>query len=144
MFLLVCAAMVVLLILAFSAETEPIKTDMPRITQQMVEERKATKASEETQRHNEEAARHRAEVLNRMYRCQEDDQCVIVDKDPCGCLKGPSGVTAINGEWSLEFSKLMDKKFASTTACPSAASQERECSPSAKAVCKSGRCTIVY
>ena len=144
MFLLVCAAMVVLLILAFSPKSEPLESDMPLITQQMIEEVRATKATEESQRQQAEAARHRAEVMSKMYRCKEDDQCVIVDKDPCGCLKGPSGVTAINGEWSLEFSKLMDKKFAATTTCPSQPSQEKECSPRAKAICRSNRCTIAY
>ncbi len=142
-FFLICAVVVAWMALILSEEA-PARINISRITPQMVEEYQDLLDSKETKRQNATAARARAENENRMYRCEEDDECVIVDRDPCGCLKGPSGVTAINSEWSLEFSKFMEKQFSGATACPSTAVTEQECSEQARAVCRSNRCTIVY
>ena len=99
---------------------------------------------EQTQRSNAAAARRHAELISKMTACNTNEECVIVDKDPCGCLKGPEGVTAINASYSLEFSKLMEKRFALATACPSVGSTEKECSASARPVCLQNRCKIGY
>jgi adenine-specific DNA glycosylase len=82
-------------------------------------------------------------VARRMYRCETDEDCVIVDKDPCGCWVGPSGVTAINVAYILDFNKMTQKSLAKT--CPDTEpSVDKECSPSARAVCKEKVCRIVY
>ena len=82
-------------------------------------------------------------VVRRMYRCETDEDCIIVDKDPCGCWVGPSGVTAINIGYTLEFTKMAEKSVAKT--CPTTPpSTEKECSPNARPVCKAKTCRIAY
>lgn len=144
LFLLVCACGAIWLALSFFGRFERIEASAPMVTAQMVQDYQAQVQEEEQKRQNADAARKRAEMQARMYRCQEDDECIIVDKDPCGCLSGPEGVTAINSEWSLEFSRMVEKQFATATTCPSVASVERECSASARPVCQDSRCQIVY
>ena len=74
---------------------------------------------------------------------EADEDCIIVDKDPCGCLVGPSGVTAINAEYTLDFNKMQSNLVAK--ACPDRApSTERECSPDAQAVCVENVCKIRF
>lgn len=138
-------AVVLILSIVFFRQNNPIEAEVPLFTMQEADEAKTQREQEAQKRQNMELARKRSEIDNKMTRCSSDDECVIVDKDPCGCLKGPSGVTAINGAFSLEFTNLMEKKFGTATACPSVApSLERECSPTAEAVCREKHCKIVY
>ena len=51
------------------------------------------------------AAQKRAK-LNRMVSCQTNEDCIIVDKDPCGCAAGPKGVTAININYITDFNRI--------------------------------------
>ena len=142
--LLCCAACVVLLTIAFYSRPEKLQADAPLVTQQMVKEYQDKVREATEKRQNAEAARQRAELETRMVQCQSNEECIIVDKDPCGCLTGPEGVTAINSEYSLEFSGLVEKDFSEAKTCPSIGSVERECSASARAVCQEQRCTIIY
>ncbi len=142
--LLICAAVAVLLAFSFFSRSEAIEVEMPLVTKQMVDENQDAIQKAEERRQNTVAARRRAELEVRLYQCDSDDQCIIVDQDPCGCLKGPEGVTAINSNLSLEFSRLLEKQFAAGAACPSVGSSEKECSASARAVCEQNRCKIVY
>lgn len=74
--------------------------------------------------------------------CKADDDCIIVEKDPCGCVAGPTGVTAINVNYALEFDKHNQNK---TVSCPEQEpSQEGPCSPEAQPVCQNKVCTIVF
>lgn len=144
--LLGCGAVVLLACVIFFQHKKPIAVDIPIFTAKEVGEYKA-QLEQEAQRRQimMEQARKRSEKENRMLRCSSDDECVIVDSNPCGCLKGPSGVTTINGAFSLEFTALMEKKFGIATACPSTpASTEKECSPTAEAVCRENLCKIIY
>ena len=143
-FLLVCAVVVGLIGFSLFSEVNPIEVNMPVFTKQMAEELQAKNASAEQKRQYAQAVRNRADLEIKIYGCQTDDDCIIVDKDPCGCLRGPEGVTAINAEWSLEFSKLVEKQFSSGSSCPSAGSAERECSDTAAAVCQENHCKIVW
>ena len=142
--LLICAAGAILFAFVFFSKPVPIEVSMARVTPQMVEENKAKVEEEEKLHQAQEAARKRAELEVRLYRCSSDEDCIIVDKDPCGCLRGPQGVTAINSNLSLEFSRLMDKQFAGPKMCPSTPSTQKECSPSARAVCEAKHCKIAY
>ena len=143
-FLLVCSACVILLALLFFSGSQALEVSVPTFDEQMINQFLTQKAAAEQKRFNAQAARERAELQVQIYRCNNNEECVIVDKDPCGCLRGPSGVTAINAEWSLEFSKLIEKEFESGISCPSVASTQDECSATAKAVCLENRCQIVW
>lgn len=138
------AAAALLLALYFFSKATPLEAQMSLLTMQMVEDNQEQIRREETKRQNAEAARRKAALEAKLYQCSSDDECVIVDKDPCGCLKGPEGVTAINSSMSLEFSRMMEKQFAAATACPSVGLAERECSDTARAACRHNRCKIVY
>ena len=140
----VCIAGTLGLSVLFFLRYEPVSVEIPILTAQLLQENHAQIAQSAQQRQNAEAARKRQALEARMYSCQTREDCVIVDKHPCGCLKGPTGVTAINGSYSLEFSKLMDKQFSDTVSCPSVASTEKECAPSARAICRESRCEIIY
>ncbi len=142
--LLASAAVVAVFAMSFFSNTETINVSMPVFTQDMVNELQAQKAATQQKRANAQAARERAETVNKVYSCKINEDCIIVDKDPCGCLRGPEGVTAINAEFSLEFSKLMEKEFATAATCPSEGSTVRECSASAQPVCEENRCRIVW
>lgn len=144
LFLIVCAAGALVLALSFLSRSKPIETQMPLVTRQMIQENQAQIEQQEQQRQSSAAARRRAELESRLYRCASSEECIIVDKDPCGCLKGPEGVTAINSSMSLDFSRMMEKQFSAATACPDKASSERECSASARAVCEQSHCKIIY
>lgn len=142
--LLVCAVGALGMAVMFFSRSTPIETQMPLVTREMIQENQAQIQQQEQQRQSSAAARRRAELEARLYQCKADEECIIVDRDPCGCLKGPEGVTAINSAMSLDFSRHMDKQFAAATACPSEGSVERECSASARPVCAEGRCKIIY
>ncbi len=142
--LLLCAGVAVLLALAFYSRRNLIEVEMPLLTKQMVAERQEEIQKKEKHRQNVKEARLRAELEDRLVACQANEDCIIVDKDPCGCLKGPEGVTAINSSMALEFSRLMESAFAKATSCPSVGSTEKECSATAKPVCEQNICKIVY
>ncbi len=134
--LLICAACVLVLIPVFFTQDHPIEVSVPVLTEQQAA------AQEEAQQKAAQASAHKAKV-RRIFRCQTDDDCVIVDKDPCGCLVGPEGVTAINAAHTLEFNTMQSGVLAK--ACPNGTpSRENECSPLARAVCRENMCHIDY
>ncbi len=142
--LLICAGAAILLSLAFYSRRNMIEVQMPLVTKNMVAERQAEIEKQEKRRQNAKDARKKAELEERLVSCTVNEDCIIVDKDPCGCLRGPEGVTAINSSMSLEFSSMMEAAFAQATSCPSEGSTERECSASARPVCEQQHCKIVY
>ena len=144
LFLLVCALVVVLLAVFFYSRVEKIEAPAPLVTRSMVDEYQEKLRVASEKRQNAEAARQRAEMELRVVHCETNDECIIVDKDPCGCLSGPEGVTAINSGYSLEFSRLVEKEFSEAKTCPSIGSTEGECSSSARPVCQENRCKIIY
>ena len=87
--LIVCTAGVLLLIPLFLSHDSPIPLDIPRLDVQELA------AQKEAAIQAEKAAQKQAKV-HRVYACQTDEDCIIVDKDPCGCAIGPKGVVAIN------------------------------------------------
>lgn len=142
--LLGCSVIILLFALKCFVSHEPWAVYPYLLSQQMLEENQQQMQQATQKRQNEQAARRRAELEVKMVECESDEECIIVDKDPCGCLKGPESVTTINANYSLEFSRLVEKKFATATACPSVGSSEGECSASAHAVCQAKHCKIVY
>ena len=142
--LLICAGCICFLSVLFFFSPAPIEVNMARLDQKMLEENEAKMKEEEKRNKAQQAARARADLEKKMYRCQTSDQCTIVDKDPCGCSRGPKGVTAINSDFSLEYSRSMEQKFAKIEVCPDTTSTERECSRSAHAVCENNHCKIAY
>ena len=77
--LLVCALGALLLIPVFLSKDEPIEVSVPLLdaAQMEAQEEQAQKAAEQAA---EQAKRRR------MYSCTVDEDCIIVDQDPCGCL----------------------------------------------------------
>lgn len=133
---LLFAVSLLVLLPIFLLHVKPIEVTIPEIT------RAEVVAQEEKQQKEAHATAMRA-WTRRLYACEVDEDCIIVDKDPCGCLIGPSGVTAINAEKTLEFNQRFQSTI--TKACPDEQpSTEKECSESARAVCQSGTCRIVY
>ena len=144
-FLLLCVGVLVLLFaLKCFVKHEPIEAHPYLLTKQMLTEHQEEMQEAHQKRQSEQAARRRAEVAVRMGECESDEDCIIVDKDPCGCLRGPESITTINANYSLEFSRLVEKKFATATACPSVGSVEKECSATAHPVCQNKHCKIAY
>ena len=135
-FLLTCTIGVLLLIPLFMAHDSPIQVRIPQLTVEGLADQKqeVAKAEQETAR----KAR-----LSRIYSCKQDEDCLIVDKDPCGCAAGPSGVVAINVNYITDFDALNNAKMG-TKACSSQVSTIKECSPSAQAVCRAHTCKISY
>ena len=144
MIVLVCSGLALLFAFIFFMRAKPIAVEAPLLTKQMVEEYQTQQQQAIQKQKQSEAARKRADLEARMVSCQKDEECIIVDKDPCGCLKGPDSITAINSNFALEFSAMVEKRFATATACPSVGSAERECSASARPICQERRCKIVY
>lgn len=142
--LLVCAAAVLLLAVVFYGRATKLEVTAPLLTREMVNENQAVIAQRQRAQQHAESARKRAEEQSSLYQCKVDEDCIIVDQDPCGCLRGPSGVTAINAEQSLTFSRLMSRRFAQAIACPDEPSTVRECSVTAHAVCAENHCKIAY
>lgn len=136
LFLLICAGCILASIPVFLSKDNPIEVSMPVLTEQQAS------AQEEAQQKAAQVSAKKAKV-RRVFGCQTDDDCIIVDKDPCGCLIGPEGVTAINASYTLEFNKMQSNVLAK--ACPDRApSREKECSPLARAVCRENACQIDY
>ena len=143
-FFLVCSVIVLLLALSFYFHAEKIEVQAPLLTPEMAAEYQALQKEVEEKRQSAQAARLRADMQLQVKSCQSDAECIIVDQDPCGCLKGPEGVTAINASYALEFSRLVEKSFEQTTTCSDVSSTEKECSATARAVCQEKVCQIVY
>ena len=143
-FLLACALIVVLLAFAFFSRADVIEVSAPLVTRQDIE--KYQEQQKVAQQHKQQTAeaRRKAEMRETVYKCETDDECIIVDKHPCGCLNGPEGVTAINATYSFNFLTLVEKEYGQATRCGEVASTERECSATARAVCEENRCRIVY
>lgn len=138
-FLFLCALGVIAAIPVVLSRREVIPTDMPALSREDVAANKQNYEKQEAQ----ERARRAAKARSVNFACTADEDCIIVDKDPCGCLVGPKGVVAINASRSLEFTKSLGNVLAK--ACPDGEpSQEKECSPNARAVCRNKTCKIVY
>ncbi len=135
-FLLVCTIGVLLLIPVFLTHDSPISVEIPSINSEELAAQKEAAAQAE----KIEARKART---RRIYSCEKDEDCIIVDKDPCGCSVGPQGVVAINVNYITDFNALNNTKMM-TKACPTTFSTQRECSPSALGVCKARTCKIVY
>ena len=142
--LVVCSVVVLLLAFLFWMRPAPIEATVPLVTLEMVREHQAAVEQAAQKRQQAENSRKHNELMARLVACHTNEDCIIVDKDPCGCLNGPESVTAINVEMTVEFSELLEKKFEAATACPSVPSVERECSDTARAVCQEQRCQIIY
>ena len=135
-FFLICAGLILASLPLFWANQHPIEVSLPQVSQADVE------AQKERQQKEAVAAAARDRV-RRVAACEADEDRIIVDKDPCGCLIGPQGVTAINALHTLEFNKMQSQVIAKT--CPDTEpSTEKECSETAQAVCSNGFCKIVY
>ena len=134
--LLICALGILLLIPVFLSKDEPITVSVPLLDAAQMEAKEA-----QEQKAAEQAAAQAKR--RRLYSCTVDEDCIIVDKDPCGCLVGPQGVTAINAAYTLDFNRQQSNLI--TKACPEGEpSMEKECSPTAQAVCEQNYCTIIY
>ncbi len=135
-FFAVCAGAIILAIPMLLAHHTPLQVDLVKLDAQEIAAQKEAAAEAEKQ-----AARQARAA--RVYACSTDEDCIIVDKDPCGCSAGPKGVVAINVNHIVDFN-AMNNKNAVTSACAETVSQEKECSPSARPVCKARRCKIEY
>lgn len=133
--LIAATAGVLFLIPLFLANNTPIEVDIPRLdAQELAAQKEAVQQAEK---------RAQKEVRNRrVYACQVDEDCIIVEKDPCGCAIGPKGVVSINVNFVTEFNALNSQQV--TTACPDTVSTEKECSETAEAVCRAHTCKISY
>ena len=139
-FLLVCAGLVLVSLPVFLTHLSPIRVDLPQITQQEVTEQDELHQQRQQQQAKASAAKAR---WQKIATCEIDEDCIIVDKDPCGCLSGPSGVVAINALYTLEFDKMQARSVTKT--CPDTEpSTEKECSDTAQAVCQANLCKIIY
>lgn len=126
---------VCLLIFVFWERRTPIEVDIPEFS---VEDLQKISAKTEEAKKIEQKKR----TLSKIERCKTDEDCIIVDRDLCGCSIGPKGVTAINVNYAAEFAQRLSNKMAKT--CPETLSTEKECSPTAAAVCQENQCKIVY
>lgn len=134
--LLSCTGLVIVLIPMLYSKDSPIQVTVPHLNLQELEE-------QEKQQKAEQARALDALRRQRVNSCKRSDDCIIVDKDPCGCLVGPQGVTAINAFYTADFDLLQSRTV--TKACPDKApSKVRECSATARAACVKGKCKIVY
>lgn len=135
-FLLVCTAVVLLLIPLFMSHDSPIPVEIPHLSSEELAAQK--EAAAKIEREAAQKAR-----IQRVYSCKKNEDCIIVDKDPCGCAIGPKGVVAINVNYITDFDILNKAKMVTKT-CPSKVSKVKECSPSAHGVCKAKTCKIAY
>ena len=131
-----CALAALGMIPVFIEKDTPIEVSVPVLNE-------AQLAAKEAREQKAAQASAAQAAMRRMVSCSVNEDCIIVDKDPCGCLVGPEGVTAINAAYTLDFNKFQSGSV--TKACPEGApSTERECSPSAQAVCQDNVCRISY
>lgn len=141
MFFLLCAAGAILLALIFWARRGEITPDFPLVTGEMVaaDAEKNAKAAEAEMAANR--AKQRAAQARKVYACEKDDDCMRVEKHPCGCSEGPDAITAVNAQMIVEFNRTLPNV---TAACAETASVERECSPSARPACVKNMCKMVF
>ena len=135
-FLLACTGGVVCLIALFMTHDSPIPVDIPALDSAEIAAQKEAAAQAEKEAQRQAHAK-------RVYSCSTDEDCLIVDKDPCGCAAGPKGVVAININYITDFNAINAQRMV-TKACAEVLSREKECSPTAHAVCKARTCKIVY
>jgi len=129
---------VIFLIPLFLSKGKPLPADIPVVDIQSMLQQKEQEEKEAKVAAERAAAR---EAVLRAFQCEVDEDCIIVSRDPCGCLIGPQGVTAVNAASALVFTSQEPQ----TKACPETApSTEAQCSPTAQAVCWKNKCTIVY
>jgi len=132
---LVVAVAVCMCTFAVYQNANPIEADVPVVTLAQVHEQ------EEVTKEKEQISAARARQ-RRWINCKQDDDCVIIDREPCGCLVGAKGVIAINVNLVTEYE---EKYLNKTKACPEEEPfQEGPCSPSAYPICKNKTCTIVF
>ena len=84
MVLWVCAFVAAVLAVSFFSRSQAIEVQVPLVTKQMIEENQAQIQQEQQHRQNTLLAKRRAELEVRLYQCQSNEDCIIVDKDPCG------------------------------------------------------------
>ncbi len=133
---LICAALVLLSIPVFWANKTSIEVNIPSVSAEDLKER-----VEQTQKASQALALR--DTKRRIFECKTDDDCIIVDKDPCGCIAGPSGVTAINAAMTIDYEKIYHPSVVKE--CPNKApSKLRECSANAHPVCREKVCKIIY
>lgn len=133
--LIVAITVVVFLIPLFLAHDSPIEVNIPQLdAAEMAAQKEATQQAEKQAQ--------REARIRRIYACKSDEDCIIVEKDPCGCTVGPKGVVAINVNFVTDFNAINSKQI--TTACPDTISTEKECSEHAQAVCRARTCKITY
>lgn len=135
-FLLVCTGVIVFAIPMLLSHHTPTQVDLVELDAQEIAVQKEAAAQAEKQ------AARQARAM-RVYACSTNEDCIIVDKDPCGCSVGPKGVVAINVNHIVDFNAMNNQKSVTST-CAEKVSQEKECSPSARPVCKARRCKIEY
>ena len=135
-FFIACTVIIILLIPFFLSHDSPIPVHIVQLDAQEIAAQKEASAQAEKQ------AQHQARI-QRIYSCKTDADCIIVDKDPCGCAVGPKGVVSINVNYIVDFNNLNNRQSV-TTSCSEKLSKEKECSPSARAICKANRCSIHY
>lgn len=141
MFFVLFAAGAVLLAIFFWSHRGEIAVDFPVVTQNMIDADAAQNAKAAADSEAASRAQKRAQQARRIFACETDDQCMRVEKNPCGCSAGPEEVVAINGMFFDEFSRTLPNM---TVTCPDAVSTEKECSPSARPACVQKMCKIVY
>ncbi len=136
MMLLVFTVGVVFLIALFLKNDSPIPVNLVKIDAKELAAKKEAAAQEAKKE-------HRRQQAQRVTSCKTDADCIIVDKDPCGCFIGPKGVTAINANYVVDFNAINNQQSV-MKACPEKPSTVKECSPSARPVCKARKCKIAY
>lgn len=134
--LIIATVGVLCLIPLFLAHDSPIEVEIPRLDAQEMAAKK--EAAEQAEKQAQREARAR-----RIYTCQTDEDCIIVEKDPCGCAIGPKGLTAINVNFVTDFNATNSRNVLAKT-CPDTISTEKECSENATAVCRARTCKITY
>ena len=134
--LMVATVGIVFLVPLFLAHDSPIEVNIPQLDAQEMAAKK--EAAEQAEKQAQKEARAR-----RVYTCKTDEDCIIVDKDPCGCAIGPKGVDAINVNFVTDYNAIHNKNVLAK-ACPDTVSTEKECSENAQAVCRAHTCKIIY
>lgn len=141
-FYLVCAVLVLLLIPVLLKHDQPIFVEVPSIDVKKIDE---IRAQEEqmiiVEKKEAQKAIQRAHY-NPFVVCAEDEECVIVDNHPCGCLVGSKGKTVINIKYITEFTENVQRR-AGETSCPNGTpSTEGACNVNARAICQQKTCRI--
>ena len=139
------------LIPIFLFNATPILVTVPPVSMEAVavSKQRADAEDEEKAEQEKEAAERAAQeakykaLVKQVYSCKSDDECIIVDKDPCGCNIGPKGITAINVN-AVSVFNLLNKQNTGMKVCPETLSTANECSARAYPACRAGSCKILY